>query len=208
MAEEKSVGKLEERGMGVPVLRLLPLENGDRLTRYEFERRYQAMRDVKKAELIEGVVYMRSPVRIVNHGRPHAGIMTWLGAYWVATPGADLADSTAVLLDVGNEPQLDALLRWDESAGGQSRISDDGYVGGALELIAEVAASSASIDLGYKLRAYRRNGVREYIVWLVYRRRLDWFSLREREYVSLEGDAEGVVRSQVFRVCGCQFRRC
>jgi Uma2 family endonuclease len=198
MAEDKSVEKLEERGMGVPVLRLPPLENGDRLTRYEFERRYEAMRDVKKAELIEGVVYMGSPVRIVNHGRPHAGIMTWLGVYWAATPGVDLADNTTVRLDLDNEPQPDALLRLDESAGGQSRLSEDGYVEGAPELIAEVAASSASIDLGDKLRAYRRNGVREYIVWRVYNRRLDWFRLREGEYVSLEADAEGVVRSQVF----------
>ena len=38
-----------------------PLENGDRLTRAEFERRYDAMPHVKKAELIEGEVYMPSP---------------------------------------------------------------------------------------------------------------------------------------------------
>lgn len=37
-------------------LPLLPLENGDRLTRDEFERRYAAMPHVKKAELIEGIV--------------------------------------------------------------------------------------------------------------------------------------------------------
>ncbi len=139
--------------MGVPVLRLPPLESGDRLTRDEFERRYQAMRDVKKAELIEGVVCLGSPVRIVNHGRPHAKMILWLGDCWVATPGVDWADSTAVRLDLDSEPQLDALLRLDESAGGQSRTSEDGDVGGAPELIAEVAASSASIDLGDKLRA-------------------------------------------------------
>jgi Uma2 family endonuclease len=34
-------------------LTILPLENGDRLTRPEFERRYQAMSQVKKAELNE-----------------------------------------------------------------------------------------------------------------------------------------------------------
>lgn len=50
------------------MLRLPPLENGDRLTPYEFERRYEAMGDVKKAELIEAVVYLGSPVRTVNHG--------------------------------------------------------------------------------------------------------------------------------------------
>jgi hypothetical protein len=49
-----------------------PLENGDRLTRPEFERRYQAMTQLKKAELIAGVVYMASPVRIKNHGDKNA----------------------------------------------------------------------------------------------------------------------------------------
>ncbi len=37
---------------------VLPLENGDKLTRAEFERRYEAMPHLKKAELIEGVVYV------------------------------------------------------------------------------------------------------------------------------------------------------
>ncbi len=50
-------------------LKLMPiLENGDRLTRTEFERRYQVLPEVKKAELVEGVVYMASPVRYQQHG--------------------------------------------------------------------------------------------------------------------------------------------
>ena len=53
----------------------LPLENGDRLSRHEFERCYTAMPNVKKAELIEGVVYVPSPVRSKSHGKPHAAIM-------------------------------------------------------------------------------------------------------------------------------------
>lgn len=44
-------------------MKILPLENGDRLTRSEFERRYHAMSSVKKAELIEGMVYMFSVLR-------------------------------------------------------------------------------------------------------------------------------------------------
>ena len=51
-----------------------PLESGDRLTRAEFLRRYDAMPDLKKAELIEGVVYVPSPVRQKYHGRPHLGL--------------------------------------------------------------------------------------------------------------------------------------
>jgi hypothetical protein len=60
-----------------------PLESGDRLTRQEFERRYTVASDIRKAELIEGVVYVASPVRAKRHGRPHGAIMAWLGAYWI-----------------------------------------------------------------------------------------------------------------------------
>lgn len=55
-----------------------PLENGDRLSRTEFERRYMAMPKLKKAELIEGIVYMASPLRFEPHAEPHADLMGWL----------------------------------------------------------------------------------------------------------------------------------
>jgi hypothetical protein len=113
--------------------KILPLENGDRITRAEFERRYDAMPNLKKAELIERIVYMGSPVRVI-HGTPHALIMTWLGIYWIATPGVNLADNTTVRLDPDNEPQPDALLRIE--VGGQSIITEDNYVEGAPEFIA------------------------------------------------------------------------
>lgn len=180
------------------VVKLPPLENGDRLTSLEFEQRYQAMPDLKKAELIEGKVYMASPVRIASHGRPHAQIMTWLGLYYTSTPGVDLGDNATVRLDIDNEPQPDALLRLEPSVGGKSRISDDDYVEGAPELIVEIAASSAAIDLGDKKNAYRRNGVQEYIVWQIYDRQVDWFSLTDGRYLSLQPDATGVIHSQVF----------
>lgn len=95
-----------EKGVWVP-----PLESRDRLTRAEFERRYNAMPHVKKAELIEGEVYMPSPVRQASHSRPHGYIMTWLGTYCAATPGVDLGDNATVRLDLDNEVQPDALLR-------------------------------------------------------------------------------------------------
>jgi Uma2 family endonuclease len=181
-----------------PTTNIPPLESGDRLTRHEFERRYQAMGQVKKAELIEGVVYVASPVRANRHGRPHAKIMTWLGTYWVATPGVDLQDNTTVRLNADNEPQPDALLCLEPEVGGNSRISDDDYVEGAPELIAEIAASSASYDLNDKLNVYRRNGVQEYIVWQIYENRLDWFSLEEGRYVLLPLDEQGVIHSRIF----------
>lgn len=174
------------------------VESGDRLTRLEFERRYQAMPQLKKAELIEGVVYVASPVRIANHGRPHAQIIGWLMVYSAATPGISLADNATVRLDSDNEPQPDALLRLEPEFGGNSYISEDDYVEGAPELIAEIAASSASYDLNDKLNAYRRNGVQEYIVWQIYENRLDWFSLEEGKYVNLQPDTTGVIRSHIF----------
>ncbi len=171
------------------------LENGDRLTRPEFERRYAAMPQVKKAELIEGIVYMPSPVRARQHGRPHALVMGWLSNYWAATPGVDLCDNTTVRLDLDNEPQPDALLRIE---GGTSRISEDDYIEGSPELVVEIAASSASKDLHDKLRAYRRNGVQEYLVWQIYEQQLNWFSLQAGEYVLLATNNQDVICSQVF----------
>ncbi|OJW14262.1 MAG: hypothetical protein BGO49_10295, partial [Planctomycetales bacterium 71-10] len=155
-----------------------PLENGDRLTRAEFERRYRAMPDVR-AELIEGTVYvMASPVRHTQHARPHLRLCAWIASYVALTPGVDAGDNGSVRLDLGNEPQPDAYLFVAPGHGGGVRISDDGYVEGAPELVAEVSSSSASLDLGDKLRAYRRNGVREYLVWRVLDRAIDWFVLR------------------------------
>ena len=188
--------------------KILPLENGDceasrrhRLSRVEFERRYQAMPEVKKAELIEGRVYIASPVRII-HGQPHAYIMTWLGVYCAATPRTQFADNTTVRLDTDNEPQPDALLRIE---GGQSQIDVDDYVRGAPELIVEIATSTASYDLQEKLQVYRRNGVQEYLVWQVSDkpngmaslRIFDWFRLQDGEYIKLQSE-ENIIKSQVF----------
>ena len=175
-----------------------PLENGDRLTREEFERRYAAMPDVKRAELIDGVVYMGSPVRFRAHGRPHVLLLTWLGLYSTLTPGVLCADNTTVRLGSDTEPQPDALLRIEPEVGGNSRISADDYVEGAPELLAEVAASSASYDAHDKMAVYRRSGVQEYLVWRVYDEQIDWFALRDGEYIRLAPDGSGVIASQVF----------
>ncbi len=118
----------------------------------------------------------------------------------ITTPvsGVLLLVTIGVRLDLDNEPQPDAVLMIEEQAGGQARLSEDDYIEGAPELVAEIAASSAAIDLGDKKRAYRRNGIREYIVWQVFEQRLDWFYLQEGEYVPLPVDENGVIRSQVF----------
>jgi Uma2 family endonuclease len=173
-----------------------PLENGDRLSRSKFERRYQAMPNHQKAELIAGIVYVASPLRITQHGNPHARIMTWLGSYWAVTPGIELGDNSTVQLDQYNEPQPDALLRIQ--TGGQSTVNEDGYVEGAPELIVEIAASTVSLDLHQKLEIYQLHQVQEYLVWRVEDDQLDWFQLQQGKYLKLQPDIEGVLYSQMF----------
>jgi len=179
-------------------IRVPPLESGDRLTRQEFERRYTAMPHVKKAELIEGIVYVASPLRFNSHGKPHANLIGWLWNYKIATPGVELGDNVTVRLDLNNEPQPDVVLLIDKNLGGQARISDDDYIEGAPELIAEVAASSAANDLHDKKKVYHRNGVKEYIVLRILENQLDWFSLENGEYISLETDINNIIKSRVF----------
>jgi Uma2 family endonuclease len=156
------------------------------------------MPHLKKAELIQGVVYAPSPIRMDIHGAPHARMMAWLGAYWAATPGTELGDNATIRLEGDNEVQPDALLRIEETHGGASRISADGYVEGAPELIVEIAATSADYDLHEKLEVYQRRGVKEYLVWRTQEGRLDWLGLVEGKYTPLQPDGEGIIESQVF----------
>lgn len=180
-----------------PVRPVLPLEPGDHLTRDEFERRYAAMPNLKKAELVEGVVFVSSAVRYW-HGSSHAAMVAWLGYYAADTPGVLVCDNATVRLDLDNEPQPDALMMIEPARGGQARFDSDGYISGAPELVAEVGASSSSIDLNTKLRVYRRNGVLEYIVWRVLEGAIDWFVLKESQYERLTLSTEGWYQSRVF----------
>lgn len=174
-----------------------PLRNGDHLTAVEFERRYHAMPELKKAELIEGVVYVGSPVS-EDHGPPHFDMIGWLALYRFATPGVVGSDNGTVRLDPDNRPQPDIHIRIKPECGGRARVSEDRYVEGAPELVVEVAASSVSYDLHEKLNAYRRNEVLEYVVWRVEDEAIDWLVLREGRYVLLDPGADGILRSEVF----------
>jgi len=180
-----------------PVTRVPPLQTGDRLSRDEFERRYAAMKDVKKAELLEGVVYMPSPVCNDDHGAPHFDLIGWLYLYRMQTRGVQGGDNSTLRLDLDNEPQPDAHLRILPECGGQTRDAD-GYIEGAPELVAEVAASSVSYDLHVKLHVYRRNGVREYVVWRTWDKAIDWFVLKSGQFERLALNDAGVYCSEVF----------
>ncbi len=173
------------------------LENGDVLTRREFERRYEAMPSLKKAELLEGVVYMSAAVRI-THGKPHGQILGWLIAYCAETPYLECADNVTVRLNDENEVQPDAFLRLDDEVGGQSRVTDDDYIEGAPELVVEIANSSVSYDAHQKFDIYRRHGVREYLIWRIEDAAFDWFVLEDDTYLRLQPDQDGLLCSRVF----------
>ena len=176
-----------------------PLENGDRLSRAEFERRYRAMPDVKKAELIEGIVHMPSPVRFKRHGKPHMILSGWLVHFLARTPGLELfGDNSTVRLDEDNEYQPDLLLALPPAAGGGMRVDPDDYLTGPPDLACEVAASSASIDLHAKMNVYRRNRVREYLVWRVDDAAVQWFVFRDGEYAPITVADDGLLKSTVF----------
>ncbi|MXZ19164.1 MAG: Uma2 family endonuclease [Caldilineaceae bacterium SB0665_bin_25] len=175
-----------------------PLNNGDRLTRAEFERIYTAHPEIKKAELIEGVVYMPSPARHREYGKPHFHSIGWLSLYSASTPGVEGSDNATLRLDFENEPQPDALLFLPPEYGGTAKVDEDGYLEGTPELILEVSASSASYDLNQKKRVYARNGVPEYVVYLAYEQRVIWFVLRDGVYVEQQPDGDGVLKSERF----------
>ena len=175
-----------------------PLEPGDHLTRAEFERRYSAHPEIKKAELIQGVVFMPSAVRVQSHGLPHSMIMAWLTTYWASTPGVMVLDNTTLRLDDDNVPQPDALMRLEPTCGGRSHIAADDYLEGPPELVVEIAASSASYDLHAKRAVYERNKVPEYLVLQMHEQRVDWFALRHKGYEPLQPDDAGILRSLIF----------
>ena len=174
-----------------------PLENGDRLHTREFLRRYVAMAGVKKAQLIEGVVHMPSPVSVA-HARPDNLIQLWLGTYAAHTPGVQCLTNATVILDADNVVQPDALLRLLPERAGRCQENSDGYLTGPPELVVEIASTSAAVDLGDKLHAYRRNGIREYLVWVTLENRFDWLWLDGDEYATQVPDTQGLLHSRAF----------
>ena len=174
-----------------------PLEPGDHLTREEFERRFDATPDVKKAELIEGIVYMAPPVRVDFHGSQHLDLSVWIGMYRAGTPGVGGGTAPSVRLDSDNLPQPDVVLYIRPECGGSARV-EDGYLTGGPEFAAEVSSSTVSFDLNTKFSVYERNGIQEYLVWRVRDQEVDWFELRDGKYTRMSEGPDGILRSNVF----------
>ena len=172
-----------------------PLVAGDVLTRDEFLARWEALPELRRAELIGGVVYMPSPLSW-EHGTIDNHVSTWVGVYSASTPGCE-AGNNATWLMLQDAPQPDTSLRIREESGGQSR-REGRFVRGAPEFAAEVCVSSAAYDLHQKLDLYRAAGVREYLTVLVHEREVRWHVLIAGSYQLLPVGPDGVIRSTVF----------
>jgi Uma2 family endonuclease len=182
--------------MAYTVIPFVPLDSGDHLDVDEFHRRYSARPDIKRAELVEGVVFVSSPVGPL-HAKPHGAVMLWLGTYQARTPGVEMMDNVSLRPGGENEVQPDACL-YRVPPVGNVRPVGNRYIEGVPELVVEVAVSSVSYDMFEKLRMYERVGVPEYIVWQVHEQRIEWFRLEHGRYVRIEPDARGVIESAVF----------
>jgi hypothetical protein len=175
-----------------------PLENGDRLSLREYMRRYEAMPENVRAELIGGIVYMAAAaIRYAQHGRPVGWLMNVVSTYGMRT-GLDCGADSTVELDEENAPEPDMLMFLPPALGGRAKITEKGYLEGPPDFIAEVSASTVSIDLHAKLHAYEKNGVREYVVWRVQDAAIDWFVLQDGKFLPLAADDTGVYRSLTF----------
>jgi Uma2 family endonuclease len=173
-----------------------PLVDGQRLNQAEFMRRYELTPPGFTAELIGGLVHVACPVGR-NHGFSSGDVIGWLVHYRARTPGTEvLVDATTVMDDLG-VPQPDAQLRILPECGGQSR-NEGKYVGGAPEMVAEIARSTRSVDLGAKRDDYERAGVQEYLVVTIEPDEVHWYHRRARKLVRMRRDRDGLYRSKVF----------
>ncbi|HUB24370.1 MAG TPA: Uma2 family endonuclease [Tepidisphaeraceae bacterium] len=181
-----------------PKGKIPPLQNGDHLTRDEFERRFDATPGLKHAELINGIVYLMAPISYGGHSAPHAELITILSTYRAATSGVASGGNSSVRIDGANMPEPDAFLMILAPHGGQAKIDADDYVSGVPELVVEISATSASFDLHEKMDLYRRAGVREYLVWQTLDNEINLFSLKQGKFRPLAPAADGTLRSKVF----------
>lgn len=172
---------------------VLPLRDGQRLSQPEFHRRYLATPEGVKAELVEGIVHMASPLGL-RHGYSGFCMGGVLGNYAAATPGVQGADNATRILGPRSEPQPDLSLHLPPEHGGRTG-DEQGILTGPPELVIEVADSTESLDLNAKRRDYDRAGVSEYLVLLLQRGRLRAFGPGGAEYPV---DADGIDRSHVF----------
>ncbi len=172
------------------------LAEGQRLDQPTFHALYEAMPPGLRAELIDGVVFMPSPVGC-DHGRSQAAMIMWLGYYALRTPGAEVLDNATTILGWKSETQPDALLRLLSEYGGRSQV-EQGYIRGGPELVAEVSKATRYVDLGPKRDDYERAGVLEYVVHAIDPDEIFWYGREKGGFVQRTVGADGFYRSTVF----------
>jgi Uma2 family endonuclease len=172
------------------------LDSGDRMDSDTFMAIYERMPEGFRAQLIQGVVLVASPMTD-DHGRPNSHTSFWLGYYEARTPGVLSHAATTVALGPNNRPEPDASLTISPECGGRVRVEDH-YLVGAPELIVEVSYSSRTVDLREKRAAYEAAGVREYVVVDLRDRVVHWLALRDGHFESVAPGDDGLHRSEVF----------
>jgi len=173
--------------MPTELARRAEFHNGDRMSLQEFFSVWEQIPNLKRAELIDGVVHLPSPVSY-----PHAAYQGLL-AFWLGAYAAAVDDSFEVLTEgslqiIGNSPQPDIALH---------RRSNPTplYNQSTPLLIIEGTYTSRSIDLGPKLDLYRRAKVPESICVLLAEERVEWRVLEGETYRLLPPTPNGILQS-------------
>src|SRR5437867_552177 len=81
----------------------VPLQAGDRLTLDEFLRRWEEHPEIKRAELLGGIVYMPPSVTFL-HGETEGDVAGFLNTYAAATEGVKHGTNSTTIMG-GDSPQ-------------------------------------------------------------------------------------------------------
>ena len=179
-----------------PSLKDTRLITGMRLELDEFLSRWEALPELKNAELIDGIVFVSLPVTL-EHGQ-RANILNWWLSHYVGDKRGCEAASNVTCTMLGQSPQPDVLLRLTEEHGGQS--IDTGYLlAGAPELVVDICETSFEIEFGPELELYQKAEVRENItIRTLPPPGIVWRVLVDGSYRVNEPDSKGILRSQCF----------
>jgi Uma2 family endonuclease len=172
------------------------LVEGRHLDQPTFHALYEATPSGTRAELINGVVHMPSPVGSA-HGVAHVPVIVWLDYYAEKTLGVQVMDNATTILGWKSEPQSVGLLRILPESGGRTWI-ENGFIHGAPELVVEVSKATRYIDLGPKKADYEQAGVLEYVVHAMDPDEIFWFGQDQGALVQRATGDDGLHRSTAF----------
>jgi Uma2 family endonuclease len=178
-----------------PEVTVRSLVNGERMSQPEFHRRYEAYDEDEKWELVGGIVYMASPLKL-PHSNYNGEIGYLLETYCRATPGTQVMHNATAILGDKSEPQPDLGMRILPEYGGQSGTTTDKYLEGAPELLVEIAHSRRGLAMHSRRDDYERTGVTEYLVVCIEEQEVHWFDFGRGDVI--RPNREGVSRSRVF----------